>query len=323
MTRQGLVVVRNITPLHCGVGRGDGVIDLPVTRDVVTSNLIIHDTQFRGALRDEVSRNATPPGASEPVCAAGRQLVNAIFGPEFEAEGNENRLHRAMLALDDVHLLALPIVSPNLGFVWATDWERLALYRERACFRDASKGVPVLAAPDKRSNCWYSHKALATGDEGLWIADRKYPRRSRGGEGEALDGTLHSAWCEHLFPMLVPVLAAGTSKDELQSRLVILPAGDLPYFCQVGTDVRPRIRRLPDGTVADQAFWREEFAPRDSLWFGGWSLQALPGTTVDEEAVGRWLQDQTQDRVNIPLPTRFQMAGKMTHGKGWLHVRFV
>jgi CRISPR/Cas system CMR subunit Cmr4 (Cas7 group RAMP superfamily) len=219
----------------------------------------------------------------------------------------------------------MPVLSATGGYVLATDRERLAslaeMMQSKAGENADDRKVPRLEAVSAHRNVALASSAVIRqiGEtQKLWIADLEFPI------GESNPDNARNEWVELLSNQLGSDLIA---REELDARLAILPAGTMRHLCRVATDVRPRIRIDSDGTVADKAYWREEYAPRNCLWFGAWSVQALPKSNLKPTDVADWMRNGTASTCEqlkaIQRPTSFQVGGKASHAKGWMKARFL
>lgn len=91
-----LMFVSPLTPLHAGVGRAGGVVDLPVQRDVLGFP-IIYASSLKGALK------------SHAYLSGREKLAKALFGPEPD-ESDESK-YLAPVSLTDAYPLLIPARS--------------------------------------------------------------------------------------------------------------------------------------------------------------------------------------------------------------------
>jgi CRISPR-associated protein Cmr4 len=94
-----LLLMRTLTPLHIGVGRVVGVVDLPIIRDALGFPLI-PTSSLKGALRSQLSE------------ALADDVLKVLFGPE-----PEEKAYAGALALTEGYLLAMP--ARSLRAIWA------------------------------------------------------------------------------------------------------------------------------------------------------------------------------------------------------------
>lgn len=91
-----VVLLQAITPLHVGMGRGVGIVDLPVQRDALGIPTIFASS-LKGPLRTSFDRRV-----NEKVC------TNIIFGPR---EGRDEDYYTGAFNPLDAKLLLIPIRS--------------------------------------------------------------------------------------------------------------------------------------------------------------------------------------------------------------------
>ncbi|MGQ9514585.1 MAG: type III-B CRISPR module RAMP protein Cmr4 [Thermoproteota archaeon] len=92
------VIMKSLTPLHPGVGRGGELVDLPIQKDELGFPMV-YSSSVKGALKSTIS---------------GR-LSTFLFGPEVEEEK-----FSAPIALLDAYLLAFPVRSLMGVYGYAT-----------------------------------------------------------------------------------------------------------------------------------------------------------------------------------------------------------
>ncbi|MCC6559150.1 MAG: type III-B CRISPR module RAMP protein Cmr4, partial [Polyangiaceae bacterium] len=134
------------TPIHPGVGRNLGVIDLPVAREAATDYPVIVGSSFKGALRDH-SRSL------------GNERLWKLFGQPSEA---------GQLLISDARLLLLPVRSLTGHYRWVTCphiIERLARDKRRAGL--ATRLDTVTLQVD-------AYKALGAKQEPLFLEEREF-----------------------------------------------------------------------------------------------------------------------------------------------------
>ena len=99
--RASLLLIRTVTPLHIGVGRTVGIVDLPIVRDSLGFP-VIPTSGLKGALRSQLEG------------ALGKDIIKVLFGPEA-GEGEE--AYAGALAFTEGYLLAIP--ARSLRGIWA------------------------------------------------------------------------------------------------------------------------------------------------------------------------------------------------------------
>jgi len=98
--KASLLLMKTVTPLHIGVGRVTGVVDLPIIRDALGFP-VIPTSSLKGALRSQLSE------------ALNKEEIRVFFGPE---PGDEEA-YMGALAFTEGYLLAIPVRS--VRGIWA------------------------------------------------------------------------------------------------------------------------------------------------------------------------------------------------------------
>lgn len=278
------------SPLHAGSGRALGAVDLPVQRERVTGYPIVQASSLKGRFRAE---------------ARSRNLANleAVFGPETDNASE----HAGALSTGDAKILLFPVRSLAGVFAWTCSVEVLSRFVRDAAMVGISTGWSVPAKP-AQGEAWVNGNVLKAGDKvvleefafapeqkdnvqaiGQWLAQNALPQ---GGE--------YQYW-----------------RDELPSRLVILPNDDFRDFVTFSTEVVARIKLNPETkTVEEGALWTEENLPTDTLLYA--PLLATPSRAPNVQMTGQ----QVVDAVKGMGMTRTQLGGNETIGRGSVCLRF-
>lgn len=90
MNKSGLLLLKNLTPMHVGSGSDTSVVDLPIQREKHTGYPKIESSSLKGALRAHLITKLTD------------DELNATFGNEAAAGG---------LSFTDARMLAFPVKS--------------------------------------------------------------------------------------------------------------------------------------------------------------------------------------------------------------------
>jgi len=99
--KASLLLIRTVTPLHIGVGRAVGIVDLPIVRDALGFP-VIPTSSLKGALRSQLNGSLS------------KDIIKMLFGPEA-GEGEE--AYAGALAFTEGYLLAIP--ARSLRGIWA------------------------------------------------------------------------------------------------------------------------------------------------------------------------------------------------------------
>ncbi len=249
MSHTELLVLHCLTPLHVGTGRGEGIIDLPVSRDVVTQHPLVPGSGIKGPLR----------------AAADEDDRTAVFGPDT-SHAHE---HASAVRFSDARLVAMPIASDAGTFAWATS--PLVLAR---MLRDApgGTGAPASIPGADKNEALFGPDEVLISDGQIILDGVEYMPKPAGA---------HAPW----FTWLSELVFGGDStwRGLFEQRLVILHDEAFDQIARTGTDVRAHIRIDPDkGTVKDGALWYEESVPAESVFVG--LVQAVGNRHVDADA---------------------------------------
>ncbi len=122
-TAGDLLFIRAITPLHVGVGRTGGVVDLPIQRDEY-GYPCIYSSSIKGALKTSLlySFVKTLEDYNEA-----RMAVQALLGPEPE----EGETFESSIAILDAYLFAMPVRSLKGVYTYITSPLLIARFHER------------------------------------------------------------------------------------------------------------------------------------------------------------------------------------------------
>ena len=227
---QRLLVLHCLTPLHVGSGRGEGLIDLPVARDVVDGHPLIPGSGIKGPLRAAVE---------EPE-------RSAVFGPPH-TNAHE---YASAVRFSDARLLAMPCASDHGTFALVTS--PLVL---RRWARDAEGIVPLPTTDPASDNVTVAKDSAILDDTGRAVV---------------LAGQTHAAvtgadWIERIAELVFPNDA--TWRDLFRRRLAIVPDEVFDAITRTGTDVRAHIRIDENtGTVAKTGLWYEESVPPEAVF---------------------------------------------------------
>ncbi len=291
-----------LTPLHVGMGRGEGYIDLPVMRERVTNFPFVPGSSVKGVFAD--------------VCGATDDARN----PKKEGQGYDNVLHAAFgragddqansgsLVFGDARLVCLAVRSLYGTFAWCTSplvLKRLARDLGAAGFTGWPSPPPVVSeahVPHEQGDPAKADSYLTSGTK-LYLED--------------LDVTANPcatarAWATQLG-LQVFTDSDSAWRAEFTKRFVVLPDDLFDFLAETATEVQPHVRIDPDfKRVARGQLWYEESLPAESILCGLLWCDEPRGVQVPKGAVLDLLKE---DRV-------LQMGGKATTGKGRIQLRF-
>lgn len=137
--KSSLCLFYTISPMHAGSGRATGVVDLPIQRERHTDWPHVQASALKGALRSHYRHNANP-GQSKEI---------EIFGSD---KGN-SQTSPGTLAVSDAKLLAFPVRSNQMPFVWITSPGVLRRYQEDLSFVKPDYKIIEIFEPE-RGSCY-------------------------------------------------------------------------------------------------------------------------------------------------------------------------
>jgi len=250
------------TPLHPGVGRSPGVVDLPVQRDPM-GYPIVFASSVRGALKAECGRRLDSGGdcfTSDGRLACGKgncSICCCLFGHE---PGEEQAA--GLLSVLDFMPLAFPVPSLDLGYVYATT---PYLARRATSILDAiGAGGGLEGLKQSLSNI---------GELGLGAGQS--PSSLHGCLGSAGKVTLVLQEYESVEKLdncqgLKILEALGGLAQDISSRLVVVPDGEGPLYFEKSLIRITRVRlNIATKTVSGKALWTEEYIPAGTIFLGG------------------------------------------------------
>lgn len=284
------------TPLHAGIGRGLGTVDLPIQRERTTGYPTVHASGLKGCLRAQAK--ATRKLTSEEHLA--------IFGPETDKASE----YAGALSTGDARLLLFPVRSLAGVFAWCTSVDALARFRREAAMVGLALTWSDLPPLEKASDTvWVNGDALKAGDSvvleefsftpkpeqaaavkqiGEWLAANALPKTDE-----------YEYWCKML-----------------PNKLCVLPEDAFRDFALYATEVQTHVRLDPvTKTVETGALWTAESLPVDTLLYA--PLMATGSRTKD---VNLDAKQVLQKLADLPLP-RVQLGGDETTGQGVVALR--
>ncbi len=283
------------TPLHPGIGRGLGGVELPVQRDRVTGYPIFQSSGLKGVLRSEAKKRVKHGLTQEE--------FYAIFGPETERASE----HAGALAAGDARILLFPIRSLSGVFAWITSRDVLARFKRDATLAGLSIPWDLPSEPDE-GEALISGRSLLAGDKVVLEEFTFNPRE------ESLVKNIGNWLAKEALP-------AGNEygywKEILPEHLVILHNNAFRDFVTFSTEVVTRIRLIPETkTVAEGALWAEEYLPVDTL------LYALLMASQSRSKKVNLSAREVLNKVKELELTKVQLGGDETIGRGIAALRF-
>jgi len=279
-----------IAPLHVGMGRGVGFIDLPIMREKVTNWPLVPGSAVKGVMRDYFG---------EKVSAEQKQLLDKAFGV-----GGDDAGSAGSLVLTDAHIVCLPVRSLYGTFAYVTS--RLVLERlKRDLIAAGYQNVPE--APEPRENeVLVAPDSKLAADNKIFFEDLDFNAR--------VDSNITSEWAE----MLAGAVFSSDTKWQsiFKERFAVVSDNSFNFLSETGTEVAAHIR-IEDETkiVAKGALWYEETLPVETILAGiAWCDRVYGGNGIDQDTILSTFCDDSA--------LELQIGGKATVGKGRVRCQF-
>ena len=287
------------TPIHVGCGDSLGAIDKPVRRHVVTTHPQVPNTAIKSRLR----------GAAKSDWAGGLcdKQLRALFGAE---EGTGSAAGTGILSPQDANLLLLPVACWAGGAAWVTSPS--VLLRLQRLVLGCQLTQPPPAVIPKLPNDVSAF--VVPGSPLLSRYAHAQPAHYLVLHEEVLHAQVQTDWLPWA-KWLREHAMAGEPKDwaeDFERRVALVPDAALDHLCEVATDVRTRNRIGADGIAEDNALWREECIPEDSVFAGVVSALRVP----EHEAL--YTESQA---LAIVQTCEVQVGGRASIGCGWASFR--
>ena len=278
--------LHTVTPLHVGVGRGVGFVDLPILREKVTGWPVVPGTAVKGVLADYHKADEANRKSNAKLCLA--------FGT-----GGEDNANSGSLVLTDARLVCLPVRSYYGTFAWVTSPDALSRYGRD--LRDVGQTEPAQAPrPDVNTVAVPKdpRTALAEGDR-IYFEDLDFVAKPDEGAAK---------WAEFLARQVFP---EDTQWQGLfRQRFAVVHGDVFNFLCDTGTEIQAHVR-IDDTrkTVAKGALWYEECLPAEAVLAGlVWCDRVFGGSNGDQPE--ELLKDFASGEHAL------QIGGKATVGKG-------
>lgn len=290
------------TPLHAGMGRGLGAVDLPIQRERTTGYPIVQASSVKGRLRAEADPRYNPKSNLTPA------EVIAIFGPEA---GEGASAHAGALSAGDARILLFPVRSLAGVFAWTTSVDALARFQREAKMAGLDLGdwKDLPTEPDK-------DKALVSGDtlkagETVVLEEFSFtPDKNQATVVKTI-----GMW---LAKNALPETGYDYWKKALPEKLCILPEDAFRDFVLYGTEVQTHVKLNPDTkTVAGTALWTSESLPVDTLLYAPLMATQSRANNGAKKIEGK----EILEKVEKVMPPRTQLGGDETTGQGMVALR--
>ncbi|NFD30094.1 type III-B CRISPR module RAMP protein Cmr4 [Clostridium botulinum] len=105
------ILIKAITPVHAGVGRALGLIDMPIQKEKHTGIPKIEGSTMKGSMRESYRLKKDKEKNNEDIV---KKAVDKLFGPE---DGNESA---GIIGFTDAKLLFYPVITLDGIFAYVT-----------------------------------------------------------------------------------------------------------------------------------------------------------------------------------------------------------
>ncbi|HQI68635.1 MAG TPA: type III-B CRISPR module RAMP protein Cmr4 [Methanothrix sp.] len=292
-----------ITPLHVGMGRGVGFIDLPIIREKVTGWPLVPGSAVKGVIRDHFDQESNEKSGEEK--KAFDKLINAAFGKPEDDSGSANS---GSLVFTDARIICLPIRSLYGTFAYVTS--HLVLERMKRDLLDAGyENVPeVPEAIDTEALLTQGSKLAVDGQ--VFFEDLDFTARA--------DNILVQQWAELLARAIFP----GDAKWQsiFKERVTFVSDNSFNFLSENGTEVAAHIKIEDEKKiVANGALWYEEALSVETILAGIVWCDRVYGCNGDDQK--KIAEKIFSTFCGDSLPD-LQIGGKATVGKGRVRCRF-
>lgn len=288
-------------PVHVGVGRGTGYIDLPIMREKVTNWPLIPGSAIKGVL----SRHY---GADQQGRSA-NQLHRIAFGVADDIRNVEGGANSGSLVFADGRVVCLPIRSLYGTFSWCTS--PMVLRRIQRELTNTAL-VPEPPQPMNNEALICENSVLQSGAR-VYLEDLDLEANSKGSQSSVV------AWAKWLAEN---IFSEEPWRKEFLTRFAILHDDVFNFLCEYGTEVTARIRIDDEKkTVVPGALWYEESLPAETILGGLVWCDRVFARQKDSEKLptkGELLSKYCPAGAAIAL----QLGGKATVGRGRIGCRF-
>ena len=278
--------IHAVTPLHVGAGRGLGYIDMPITREKVTTWPYIPGSSIKGVIADHF-------GASDDDTRRKDRVLKAAFG----TSGSDNDCAAGALVFTDANILCMPVRSFYGTFAWVTS---------PFCMRrtETVNDIPALA----------NDSALVTENSRLKGSDGKIYL-----EDIDINATKNDM-AGNIAKKIADSVFAGNDngKKFFAERFAVVSDDIFTFLCESGTEVNAHIRiDSKTGIVKEGALWYEESLPVESILTGRVWCDKVYVKDIDKDITEEYLFERFCGKE-----LALQVGGKASTGKGLVRCIF-
>jgi len=254
-----------VTPLHPGVGRAPGVVDLPVQRDPMGYPLV-YASSVKGAFKAECGRRSNCVDTNSGRLDCNKcSLCCCLFGHELETGGESAA---GLLSVLDMVPLFFPVPSLSHGYLYMTTPYLAArasavldaIDAQRVNSLEGLKGLLDKAAElgqslgeGEAAAC--SGVSVESSEEKVYIGSTEVKVKEK------------SLPCNGLEKLLGRL---GGLAPSIPRRLIVVSDSDGAVLVEKGLIRLTRVKlRVDTKTVAGTALWTEEYIPQGTVFLSG------------------------------------------------------
>lgn len=293
------------SPLHAGMGRGVGGVDLPIQRERTTYYPMVQASGVKGCLRAEAARRADN-GTGKMLS---KEDVKVLFGPE-QADNNASE-YAGALAFGDARLLLFPVRSLAGVMAWVTSLDVLARLERDATIAgiELPWSVSKLNEPADEEAWVRSEKSVITVEQQVVLEEFSFtatPKKVVDDIGDWIIKNALPATKEYEY-----------WRTRLPQKLCILSEGAYRDFVRFATEIQTHIKLDRNTkTVDGSGLWTTENLPIDSLLYS--PIFATKARKTDSTYTAKEVLNKL---VNLEVK-RIQLGGDETTGQGIMSVCF-
>lgn len=251
-----IAIVKAITHLHAGIGRGGELVDLPIQRDEF-GYPCVYSSSLKGALKTALlSAYSSLKDRNKA-----KEAVKLLLGSEPE----EGETFESSIAILDAYLLAIPVRSLKGVYSYVTSPHLLKLFAERCSLLQAFRSPKESGSPTglceslkKDINELASLKGMNAACVNSCDAIKINELGEKALLAEEFQVSIEEKGLEGLRSIV--------SKLKLEKPLLVV-SDDISRDIIERSLIRPRRIRLERGIkkVTEGALWTEEYLPRKSI----------------------------------------------------------
>ncbi len=277
--------IHAITPIHLGAGRGLGYIDMPITREKVTTWPYIPGSSIKGVIADYF-------GASDEDIR--KKSENKALKAAFGTSGSDNECAAGALVFTDANILCLPIRSFYGTFAWITS---------PFCLKRTGINTSLPNFNNESDAFITNDSKLMGNDRKIYLEDLDINTQKINEAGKIASDIAASLFSENKEWQKIFIERFAVVSDDL-----------FTFLCESGTEVNAHIRiNSKTGIVEPGALWYEESLPVETILTGRiWCDKVFVKDMTEQELFERFCGK------NIIL----QIGGKASTGKGLIKCIF-